>query len=265
MPRTALRVMELTKDLTTPSRVVADTISADPVLAANIIRAANSPLYTRDRPITTLPAAVSTLGHRAIHMLVVVLVAFDFFNRKSKSTASLRALWEHSLTTAAASREICEAFGLRLGDQAFLTGLLHDIGRLLLLCHDPDRYTQLSLSVCEQELSAREREIYGYDHAEIGEHVAQYWRLPREIVQAIKYHHKPEQAGEYSLVAHVVDAAGTLSNAAGATAAAHGGEGGCCDLSSVKLVAELGITDEQLMEIWERSVAKMQELAHFFG
>lgn len=262
LPRAALRVAELTKDLTTSSRMVADTVGVDPVLAASVIRAANSPLYVRERPIATLSAAVTALGHHAIHMLVVVLIAFDFFHRKSKNAALRKTLWEHSLTTAVASREMCEALGLRLGEQAFLTGLLHDIGRLVLLCHDPDKYGQLALGVCEQELMVRERETYGYDHATIGEHIAQYWKLPREIAQVIKYHHQPEEAGEYALMAYVVDAADALSNSAGTTGC---GETSGGDLTSVKLIAELGITDEQLQEIWSKSIAKMNELEEFFG
>lgn len=256
LPRAALRVAELTEDLTASARAVADTIGADPVLAAKIIRAANSPLYARARAIATLPAAVAALGHHAIHMLVVVLIAFDFFHRKSKNMALRRAIWEHSLTTALASREICEALGLRLGEQAFLSGLLHDIGRLVLLCHDAERYTEMNSGVGEQELLVREREAYGYDHAVIGEHVARYWKLPREIAQVIKYHHTPEEAGEYALMAYVVDAADALSNFAG-----DAGD----DLSSVKLFAELDITDAQLREIWSKTKIRMSELEDFFS
>lgn len=263
LPRAALRVAELTKDLTVSTRVIADTIGADPVLAANIIRASNSPLYARERPINTLPSAVTALGNHAIHMLVVVLIAFDFFHRKTKNTAARRLLWEHSVATALAAREMCQALGLRLGEQAFLCGLLHDIGRLLLLCHDAEKYAQVSGQLCERELLEREREAYGYTHAEIGEHVARYWKLPVEIGRVLRFHHQPEDAGEYALMAYVVDAADALSNSAGVSI--HEGDGGCCNISSVKLIVELGITDEQLKEIWEKAVAKVSELEHFFS
>lgn len=261
LPRAALRVAELTEDLTSSSRAVADTIGVDPVLAASIIRAANSPLYARSRSIASLPAAVTALGHHAIHMLVVVLIAFDFFHRRAKNMALRRALWEHSLTTALAAREICEALGLRLGEQAFLCGLLHDIGRLVLLCHDPEGYAPLNLDADEQELLTRERQAYGYDHAVIGEHVAHHWKLPREVAQVIRHHHTPEEAGEYALMAYVVDAADALSNSLGSGEAIDAGDA----LSSVKLIAELGISHEQLQEIWSKAVARMTQLEDFFG
>lgn len=267
LPRAALRVAELTKDLTVSTRVIAETIGADPVLTANIIRAANSPLYARERPITTIPAAVTALGNHAIHMLVVVLIAFDFFHRKTTQTSLRRSLWEHAITTAFSAREICTALGLRLSEQAFLCGLLHDIGRLLLLCHDSERYAQLSQNACERTLLERERETYGYTHAEIGEHVAQHWKLPIEIGRVIQAHHQPEEASEYALITYVIDAADALSNASSDAQLPHDhdDETRCCGLSSVKLIVELGITDEQLQDIWTKATMNVKELEKFFS
>lgn len=259
LPRAALRVSELTKDLTTSSRLIAEVIGTDPVLSANIIRAANSPLFARQRPINSLLAAVTALGNHAVHLQVVVLLAFDFYRRRSSHSAPRRAIWEHSLTTAFAAREICDAIGLRLGEQAFLCGLLHDIGRLLFFCYDGDRYAQLSDGATEQELIARETEKYGCDHAFVGQQVARHWRLSSEIANIIKYHHRPEESGEYALMAHVIDASDALSNSEGGTAA----DGG--DLTSVKLIAELGLADEQLCEIWKTSLARMKEMQQFFS
>ncbi|MEJ7618892.1 MAG: HDOD domain-containing protein [Pyrinomonadaceae bacterium] len=159
LPRAALRVVELTRDPDASSRMVADMVGADPVLAARVMRAANSPLYTCEHPIANLSAAVAALGHHSIHMLVVVLITFDFFHRKSKNTALRKVLWQHSLITAVAAREVCTALGLRLGEGAFLAGLLHDIGQLVLLCHDADNYAQLATGVCEQELIWREQDL----------------------------------------------------------------------------------------------------------
>ncbi len=205
--------------------------------------------------------AVNALGNQAIHMLVVVYAASDSFSGKDRRSPTDRALWEHSVAVALAAREISSTLGMRGGEEAFLCGLLHDIGKLLLLRHDAQLYAQVAECDDEQEMLQREQTIYGYTHAQIGALVAKRWNLPEEVSHAIYYHHQPSSAGQAMLTASTVDVADAVSNRAG-IGLRRTSEG---NLSETESVIALRLSEEQLQEVWKKVEASMQEMMPLFG
>jgi putative nucleotidyltransferase with HDIG domain len=248
LPGSALRVAALAQDVNSSTRAIADAIGADPALATRVLRAANSPLYGMERRVTALTVAVGALGNQALHLLVIMSATSDHFDRMSRRSPAARALWEHSVAVSLAARELIQALGMRGGEEAFLCGLLHDIGKLLLLRYDQEQYEQLRECERESELLEREKEIYGYTHAQVGALVARRWGLPEEISYAIYNHHQPSEAGQFMFMARVIDAADGLANSAGlGLRKKHEG-----DLSTAETVIALRLSEPQLVEIWEK-------------
>lgn len=263
LPGSALRVATLAQDINSSTHAIANAIGCDPILAARILRAANSPLYALERQVTTLPVAVNTMGNHAIHMFVMVYTAADAFTRKGASRSPHeRALWEHSLAVGFAAREASLAFGMRSSEEAFLCGLLHDIGKLLLLRQDAELYAPLQLISNEQEMLEGEREVYGYTHAQVGALASRRWGLPQEISQAIFYHHHPSEAD--SVMARIIDVADGLANAANYSMRPGSGK----DLKSLEMmesVIALNLSPMQLATIWQKAEVALQNTFHLFN
>jgi putative nucleotidyltransferase with HDIG domain len=243
------------------TRAIADAIGADPVLAARVLRAANSPLYSLERRVTALPAAVNALGNNAINLLVVIYAASDTFSSKKRQSPLERTLWEHSVAVGVAARELSLTLGMRGSEESFLCGLLHDIGKLLLLRHNSGHYAQMEGVQNEQEMLTREQEIYGYTHAQIGALVARRWSLPEDIGYAINYHHHPSEAEQFMLMARVIDVADGLANKAGIGMRPEPER----DLSISESVLALNLTTEQLTGVWERAQVTLGEMMTLFN
>ncbi len=261
LPSAALRVSTLTQDMDASTKQIVDAISLDPLLAARVLRAANSPLYSMERRVTALPMAVHALGNQSIGFLVMVYAASDAFTRGKKQSSTERSLWEHSVTVGIAARETSSTLGMRGADESFLCGLLHDIGKLMLLRHDAEIYAQTFECRDEHELLQREQELYGYTHAQVGALAARRWGLPDEIAHAIYYHHQPSDAGQSALTARVIDVANALTNKAG-IGLRHEPER---DLSLSESVYALRLSEDQLLTIWAKTLEKSQEMNSLFN
>ncbi len=258
LPGSALRVTNLAQDINASSRSLADAIGLDPALSARILRAANSPLYARERAATSLPSAVNTLGNHTIHMFVMVYVASDAFNRRNgKGTATERALWEHSIAVAMAARELCLALGLRGGEEMFLCGLLHDIGKLLLLRHNPELYASIS---ADPNPLQGENKLYGYTHTQVGAFAVRRWGLPEEIGYAIHHHHEPSEAPEGVLMARIIDVADILANNANIGLR----RDMPTNLTLSESVIALRLDPEQLESVWQKTEAKLHDALSLF-
>jgi putative nucleotidyltransferase with HDIG domain len=249
LPDVVMRVAALTQDPNTSTRAIAEAIGLDPALGARVLRAANSPLYYLERDVTSLTMAVNALGNDGINLLVVASAASDAFQKKGRRLPEETTLWGHSLAVGLAAREIMAALGLRALDQGFICGLLHDIGKLLLLRHDTDGYRELTSKVGDPDFLNTESEVFGYTHAQVGALVAKRWNLPEAICHAIYHHHQPSQAGQGILVARVVEVADALANKAGVgLRAAH--EQPLADSESA---IALRLSEDQLNTVWEKT------------
>jgi putative nucleotidyltransferase with HDIG domain len=257
LPSSALRVTKITQDLNAPVQALVDAIGCDPVLTTRILRAANSSLYALERRVTSVPVAISTLGTRAIHQLVLTYAAADAFNSKGRQSQAERSLWRHSVAVAAAAREVSVALRRRNDSEtAFLCGLLHDIGRLLLIRYDPEYQISLNELSGEKNMLAFEHESYGYTHAQIGALVAHHWGLAEEITETLYHHHTPRQSKRFAILACIVNVADNLANKADMNARQESE----LDLSTIESVIALGLTENQLNEIWEKTEVALDEM-----
>lgn len=258
LPGSALRVALLSMDMNVSTSAVAEAIGCDPVLTTRILRAANSPLYAVERKFTNLTSAVNALGNLAINQLVVIYAVSDAFHQNSKNSRLERPLWRHSVAVAVGAREICNALNLRSGEEAFLCGLLHDIGKLLLIRHDAQIYEQVEKYPEEHERVEVEQEIYNFTHAEIGALVANRWGLADEVSKAIFDHHHPIKDQQMPVMTLIIDAADKMANAAGAGLRIDGNP----EMSSIQSLTALGFTEQQIADVWEQTETRLDEMMH---
>ncbi len=189
-PAVAERVLEVMEQSDSTIGRLIEIIICDPALVARIMKAANSAIYGRQRVISSISEAIMVAGIPAIRG--ICLGACLKHGRNAWSEAE-QMVWEHSLCTALACRNLAGKLRKTYGDELYTAGILHDLGKLILLRQIPTTYRE----VVNETTSGRsyleaEGEILGYGHALISALALDKWNLPEELCQILVCHHGPE-------------------------------------------------------------------------
>jgi HD-like signal output (HDOD) protein len=192
-PVVVQRVMEYVRRPDFEVRQLQQMIEEDPSLATKVLRVANSAAFAGSQPVASVRDAVVRLGARAVSDLAASIAVMTVF-KDMKGTG--RAVRDHMVATAM----IVRVLGSRkesASPAAYLTGLLHDAGKLFLLQTEDESYDALLAKVTNpDEAHLREREALGYDHAVLGGHLLKRWGLPDPIPRIVAWHHQPVRAYE---------------------------------------------------------------------
>ena len=190
---------------------LAHHINADPAIVARLLAAANSSAFGLSTRIDSARQAFLVLGVDRVISIILATALIRRFDTETKNFDA-RLLWRHTLGVATCARVIAEQTGYD-PDIAFTAGLLHDIGQLLMFAAAPTHY-EIALSIRREEdvsILTAENRIFGYSHAAAGEMLANAWKLPAEITEAITAHHAPDEYG--STLANIVHVSEILSHA----------------------------------------------------
>lgn len=189
--------------------VLARIIANDQALVARLLRIANSPFYGLRGKIESIPDAIAVLGLRSVHTLATASAFSETFDAISASGFEPEIFRRHSLATAIAARTLARRMNQGEGG-AFVAGLLHDLGRLMLACFFPAHW---DAAIRYQEIRGcsyheAEKAVANIDHAEIGGVLGEHWHFPVAICQAMAMHHRPDELGNKGLVSvvHLGDA-----------------------------------------------------------
>lgn len=163
-------------------------LSDDPALVARIFTVSRSAFYGRYTPPKTLVQAVQVLGLRTVQRILVASTAQSLCRDRSPIATTL---WEHSLAVALTSELLARQSGFRELETAFLAGLLHDVGQMVLLHGDGPGFKALAKKIQEEKapVLVREKEIYGSDHTLIGVVLMDCWEFDGEVGNALMHHH----------------------------------------------------------------------------
>ncbi len=199
MPGAALRVMQMTRGTDISPREIAEAISRDPNFAARVLKLANSAYYGLPRSVGTLTEAVMMLGNRTIRNLTIIAATHETLNQDLAGyDLPSGELWRHSIAGATVGTYLAEISHYPYVEEAFVAGLLHDVGKLILSAYVKefvdDIIGYMKANACSFVES--EKAILGFDHAEVGGHIARQWNLPTPLTQAIAWHHTPVQRGQ---------------------------------------------------------------------
>jgi putative nucleotidyltransferase with HDIG domain len=207
----ALKLVNLLDQSTVSNSEVVNVLKYDNVLTAKLLRACNSPYFGLTEPISSVDQAVLILGHQQIlHIVLTLAFGSAMVVPLPGYAMEAKELWRHSLITATAAEVVVNdlpELNLEM-PVAFTTGLLHDIGKLVLgQALTPEFQLAIRNRVENGRISRAEaeKEILGTDHSEVGAALLQSWHLPGEIVEAVANHHLPlmEPRPQLSVVAHV--------------------------------------------------------------
>jgi HD-like signal output (HDOD) protein len=189
-PAAAARAMALTNDPRAKVEDVARAIGNDPVLAAQVLRLSRSAMFlTRGTP-QTLMDAIRTVGLATVHQLLVAASTRSLHPIAADDPTG-RALWHHAIATALAADELAQLAGKPRGGEAFMAGLLHDIGKLILFFSDKAAFATL-----KHFDDPREEQLFGSTHAVVGGALVFRWQLGTNLAEAIVEHHaRPVASG----------------------------------------------------------------------
>ncbi|HEO70536.1 MAG TPA: HDOD domain-containing protein [Candidatus Hydrogenedentes bacterium] len=192
LPRTVAHISQLVTDPNCSLATIAKAISADPAIAMKTLRLVNAAFYGLRQKVSTVEHAVVLLGLKVIKNLVFTATVFETLK------GGVDSLLRHSVSCGVAMRVVadhCENGGSESAEEAFIYGLLHDVGMIIFEQFLPEEFAAVN-ATCREQRAPRyeaERAIIGCDHAMIGARLAQKWRLPETIVNAIGGHHDLEQ------------------------------------------------------------------------
>ncbi len=212
----ASRLITITAKEDTTISDIADLVSKDISLSAKILKVVNSAFYSFPQSIVTIQQAASILGTNAVRSLVL---SFSFLqpSRSVEGSFDYAHFWEQSLTEAVAARRLMAAIDKDLAEEAFVAGLLQNLGVLILARAFPDQYQQVE-QIVEKEGGLRcqvEQDLIGADHAFIGSEVARSWGFPDALVLPLRYHSDPTACSEgdetIKRLCQVVNLAGLIS------------------------------------------------------
>ncbi|NOZ11873.1 MAG: HDOD domain-containing protein [Gammaproteobacteria bacterium] len=209
LPDIYARLVEAVNHPHTSFEDIGTIIASDVGLAARLLRIANSALFNFPGEVDSIGRAVTIIGTEQLRDLVLATTVTRLFREIPIGTINMRSFWEHSVACGIVARNIATYRRESNFERYYVLGLLHDIGRLVLVMELPDVMSALFIDEDESELQFHEREqsVLGYDHAAVGSALLEMWRIPQSIYEPTACHHRPQSSRHYPLESAVVHTA----------------------------------------------------------
>jgi HD-like signal output (HDOD) protein len=214
-PGSVHRIIQLTSDINSAPRDLVEVIEHDPILIMKILKLVNSPYFGLADKITSVNHAVVYIGINTIKNLALSTAMLGVLPRTNNAGFEMDAFLLHSLSTAVIARIFARKLKIpeKEAFDFFLSGLLHDFGKIVFAHFMPNDFKQV-LQMAKEEglpLYKAEQKIFTADHTEIGSLLGEKWNLPAHLIACIKYHHCPDR--EESLITDTLFAADQISKA----------------------------------------------------
>jgi HD-like signal output (HDOD) protein len=191
VPEAVAEVLRLTEDPASDMAQLSRALERDLALTAKILRISNSAYYGLRQHVGTLKLALVVLGVREVRNIVLGVSVFDAVRGDQTDAVLSRDFYTHAFTVGALSKKLAAHLGLASQGEAFASGLLHDVGKLLLLHQLGSSYAQVLQGADHESqlLCQREGDVLGFTHADAAAALAEYWNLPKTLADAVWLHH----------------------------------------------------------------------------
>ena len=212
-PRIAIRIMNFLENPNPSITNLAQWISLDQILTARLLKLANSHHYGVSGQISTLNLAIITVGLQALKDLLTGITVIDQFSDVDYAWSEKEpAVYSHSAIVGEGARQLSSLVGYPTSGEAFVAGLMHDLGHQVLVQEYPEYFAIISRHARTQGIprDQAEREILGCDHGDLGSWLARSWNFPPNIVSVIEHHHKPEKAIEHQEIVRLIHLANLI-------------------------------------------------------
>ena len=212
-PQVLPKVLDALRNEQTTLDEIGELVALDQVLTAKLLHYCNSVYFAGREPVSSVPEAIGRVGFQTIFTLVSVVTGSKSFNPPDTSGIDGLLLWKHSLTTAFACKFIADDLEVD-NNLLFTAGLLHDIGRVVLAQAKGADYGRLYNEAVRTGADSTEREqaTYGFSHADVGACLMETWKLPAELVQSVRFHHRPAAGGSAVKMAAAVCVGNALAH-----------------------------------------------------
>ena len=258
LPHILVKLMEACSDVSGSLGDIATILSHDPSLCSKVLRLVNSAYYGLGSRVEGIDQAVAYLGTSAVKNIAVCSAVYQAFNsRKGDKAFNLKVFWWHSLKCALLARIFAKEVAYGSPDEAFVAGLLHDIGKLVLWVNFSEKYTALIKKYVNRPemLTAAESQL-GATHSQIGAWLLDRWKFQSFVADSALYHHEPLERVAHALP--LVQIVYTADKLAGQTV--EGREDG------LRVAEKLhGFSQQQVIGFLARSDEELEEVARSFG
>ncbi|UCG99778.1 MAG: HDOD domain-containing protein [Deltaproteobacteria bacterium] len=216
LPTIFAKVNELLNDPTSSAHDLGKVISGDQGLTARLLRLVNSTFYGFPGKIDTVSHAVTIIGFRRLRELVLGTSVLGMFKGLGDNISfRMEEFWKHSLACGVASKVLAVYRREENPESYFVAGLLHDLGRLVLLESYSEKYREVFTIVQDRNalISEAEMDVFGFTHAEVAKELISFWRLPDSLQGAVGHHHNPQGGPASSSYADMVHISNILVHA----------------------------------------------------
>ena len=261
LPTIVLELIDALDNGDVDTNTLAQKISHDQALTAKVLGLANSSFYGMQSKVGSIPHAVAVLGFNSVRSLVTAAAVVGTFSGSKSQVLDYAEFWKHAIATALSAKAIAKKLGVN-EDQAFIGGLLHNIGRLVLATYSPSRYQEVLSwrSHHDGDLVTAEIKVLGIDHKAAGRAILAHWKFPLSIVETLN---APDAAHprEQSRVAAVVSIADAITYGLDVSGGAH---------DRVPVISQiewdiLHLNDTMLMEIFSTTERQFEEACMILG
>ena len=262
MPNIILKAREIMEDSGSSLKDLAGVIEHDQAIVARVLALANSAYYGLSGLVASIQHASILLGQKTLGELITIAASSQLLNKKLKGYRLHPGdLWKHSLAVALGSRIIAEKRNAEWVEDAFIAGLLHDAGKIILNPYivEREKAFKKALGNGQPKFIEAEKEILGFDHAEVMSRAIRFWRYPENQSTAIRYHHYPSRSdnSELAFIVHLADFA--------AKEAGFKSENGVPQSEiDPQTLSYLGFQKEDLSPIIAQITASVEKLANEF-
>lgn len=204
-PATATKIMSLCNSQDSATREIAELIECEPAIAVKLLAMANSPIFATSRAITSINQAIVMLGYRSVSQMALTVAAGPLFTSGDQALMNHRvALFRQSLGVATVSRLLSERLNISDPSEAFLGGMMLDVGKLFFFDVAPTPYLEILNDSHCGNTATTELKRFGLDHPTVGNHCARKWGLPTQISNLIQNHHIGDHDSDDELLRAVV-------------------------------------------------------------
>lgn len=214
IPKVVFEVNEMLKNHNSSTVELTNVIGQDQGLATKILKIANSPLYGLQRKVTSLEFAIVVLGLGEISNLVTAIALSSTVNVKSAKNFNYEEFWQHSMMVGIGAKNIARNLGkIELSADAFIAGILHDLGVQILLKFFPDEFEKIveEVNASDRKYLEVETEVLGLTHQDLGRFLMDKWGLPSGLSETLSHHHHPSKSENHKTLVSIVHLADAMT------------------------------------------------------
>ena len=241
---------------------LAAVIKTDPAMGARLLKIVNSAFYGLGEKVDSLTHALSIVGTEQLTDLALAAIVTSKFQGIPRDLINMETFWMHSIGCGIAARKIAKRIPGVDAEKLYLGGMLHDIGSLIFFKESPEDAKKILVRCKEsgENLFKVEKEVLGYDHAEVGGLLLTEWKLSERLVEMVRYHHQPAKAGDFVMETCIIARADALVYE---LKVGYSGEPGVPELDP-KVSEMIPLSDEEIHSLKEEIVAQVDDTVRMF-